>query len=157
MKPPKRIPRISAKKLKALGGKMPFSSVAPSSTPKKARKAKPVGRGPMPQRRSKPKTRNAKRAKANHERAYGTGDEIAAVNNDPCAHCGKWPSQMAHLRNGGMSRKANKQLTLPLCARRDGVDGCHETFDNGKRSFRAAYLAAHGETMEETAARRWAA
>lgn len=103
------------------------------------------------------KQRNAKRAKANHARAYGTGDEIAAINDSPCAHCGRWPSQMAHLRNGGMSRKADKQLTLPLCTVRDGADGCHERFDKGKRSFRAAYLAAHGETMEETAARRWAA
>jgi hypothetical protein len=57
MKPRKQIREFSEKraaKLAAKGVKLYGSSIAPSSKPKKARKAKPIGRGPMMQRRSKP-------------------------------------------------------------------------------------------------------
>lgn len=133
------------------------STLPRPSKPLKTKPKKRAGRmGAVMQRRSGVKRKNVKRAKANHDRAYGSSEEIAAVNNEPCVNCGKWPSQNAHIRNGGMSRKADKKWNLPLCTIRDGVDGCHETFDKGKRSFRAAFVAKHGLSMDELAERRYA-
>jgi hypothetical protein len=98
MKPPKRIPRISAKKLKALGGKVPFSSIAPKHHPKgervkKPKKSKPIGRGPMPQRRTPvPKAnperqkRAAKRGAAKH-RAYMASETRKVVDDRAGGRC----------------------------------------------------------------------
>lgn len=82
---------------------------------------------------------NRKRKISALERAYGAQQRREWMKLQPCAVCGRTPSDAAHLTNGGMSRKADASLTVPLCA--DGMLylGHHSEYDGGKRSFRAKY------------------
>ena len=161
MKQRKEMPKISAKKLKALGGKVPFSSI----TPKPERRA---GRmGAMPQRVSKPKARkpinprNAKRAAKNQERAYGS--KRAWIVAQPCAVCGysAGPCDPAHAKGDGAGLKSSSRFLVPLCPIRPTAEGnptpcegCHrESHRIGVQSFEAKHgvdllaLADHYETL----------
>lgn len=100
--------RISAKKLKKLGGKMPFSTV---TSPKKAiRKVNP------------------KRRKSEYARAYHSKARSAFVASLPCQMCFRvGPSDNAHVgkEGKGAGRKANYNQIAALCRT------CHSAFDNG--------------------------
>lgn len=104
MKPPKPIPRLSAKKLKALGGKFPFSSITKPS--------KPIRKRP--------------RSKSEFARIYGSKERVLFVKRLKCCCCGRigW-TENAHIENGGMGRKADYTKIIPLCGRLAPKFSCH--------------------------------
>ena len=85
--------------------------------------------------RGKPmKKVNRKRKAANLERAHGPAERREWIKTLPCANCGiVGYSEGAHIRNGGMSRKADARFTIALCASRVAliggvnfpISGCH--------------------------------
>lgn len=62
-------------------------------------------------------SRNKQRLKqaANVQRAYGGESRIQWVQGLPCLVCGNRPSENAHVRTGGMGRKADAKWVVPLC------------------------------------------
>lgn len=107
--------------------------------------------------RKKPKPRNAKRAKANHERAYG--EYAAHIRTLPCLVCKVVRSRMeaAHSTTGGMGRKADASTLVPLCGNRFSVgeliEGCHPRLHRvGVRTFEKAW----GIDLKAIAASLWA-
>ncbi len=52
------------------------------------------------------------------ERAYGSEERVLFIQALPCSvpGCGNRPCENAHAVNGGMSRKADADTILPLCA-----------------------------------------
>ena len=93
------------------------------------------------QDRSKPltrttgvKPRNAKRRKTEHARAYGPDEHVEWIAAQPCVVCGHVPCQNAHVRTGGMGRKADAKWIVPLCA------VCHpELHRIGPQTFERTY------------------
>lgn len=81
-------------------------------------------RSPMPPRKAWPKrhtrikARNAKRFAKNHARAYGGDERIAWVQSLPCVvpDCADGPRECAHVRTGGVGRRADASAVVPLCA-----------------------------------------
>lgn len=73
-------------------------------------------RTPMP-RGGPVKARNPKRRAANHARAYGPDERIAFVKGLRCVvlACARQPIEVAHVVTGGMGRKGDASLTVPLC------------------------------------------
>src|SRR5690242_17786713 len=95
--PSRSAPRkISPKKLKALGGRVPFSTIT----------AKPKGI-----------KKNAKRAAKRLARTHGPKVFREFTKEQPCKACGRlWHSENAHvLGNGGMGRKKDWTTVAPLC------------------------------------------
>lgn len=112
-----------------------------------------VNRSGYIKRKARIRPRNQKRYQRNLERAY-QGDEGRAdfVKLLPCLVCARTPSENAHVTNGGMSRKGDADLNVPLCG--DAINGHHREYDEGKRSFVAKYAVELGSlTMREWAAR----
>ena len=111
-------------------------------------------RSPLPPRRSRlargGPIKAKPRPKADTLRIYGPEAKRAWMKAQPCLICGRTPSDAAHLKNGGLSRKGDTEETVPLCA--DvvpvGYSGHHTEYDGGKRSFCAKY----GVTRDELAA-----
>lgn len=62
------------------------------------------------------KRMNRKRRTASRARAYGPQDRIRWMQGLPCLICGTRPSEVAHIRTGGMGRKADASQTVPLCS-----------------------------------------
>lgn len=95
------------------------------------------GSTPMPRSRLKKHAR----PKETTLRIYGTPAHRAWMKAQPCAICGRVPSDAAHITNGGIGRKADAALTVPLCADvvAAGYSGHHSEYDGGKRSFVAKY------------------
>jgi len=62
------------------------------------------------------KKTNPKRRAASFDRAYGSTERVEWVQRQPCVNCGKTPSENAHVRTGGTSRKADACWIAPLCA-----------------------------------------
>lgn len=66
---------------------------------------------------------NRGRKAKNHERAFGGEDRLAFVQSLGCVaieggrQCLVSPSENCHVRNGGMSRKADAKDTIPMCKR----------------------------------------
>lgn len=123
----KPIPRISAKrleKLKAEGLPLPART---------ARQHTPV------------KKKNAKRAKANHARAYG-GEYADWIRSLPCVACGS-PGlvEAAHVRAGGIGYKSDAKWLVPLCGPFPAppftptVEGCHRESHRGIKTFEKKY------------------
>ena len=83
-------------------------------TPLRSRSAPLRSREPA---RGKPiKKVNRKRKAANLERAHGPAERREWIKTLPCANCGiVGYSEGAHIRNGGMSRKADMRFVIPLC------------------------------------------
>lgn len=90
---------ISAKKLKKLGGKMPFSSIQKRTKPKR-------GKAAIVRRR---------RTKREFARIYGSKARVKWVQSLPCLLCENTPSQNAHIETGGTGRKADYDKIVPLC------------------------------------------
>ncbi len=88
------------------------------------------------------KRRNAKRYKANHERAYGPyADYIRSL---PCCVCGlEGYTVAAHTETGGKGRKADSSTLVPLCSSRiallKAIEGCHEESHRGVQTFEQTY------------------
>lgn len=76
-----------------------------------------------PLRRSATLGRNRQRQRSEFERCYGSRERVRLIQALPCAGCGQGPSQNAHIRSGGMGRKAGWQHVVPLCA------SCHRLRD----------------------------
>ena len=98
-------------------------------TPLRSRSAPLRSREPA---RGKPiKKVNRKRKAANLERAHGPAERREWIKTLPCANCGiVGYSEGAHIKNGGMSKKADARFVIPLCgiyivARKGCVIGCH--------------------------------
>ncbi len=109
-------------------------------------------RSPLPPRKKRPRSR--RRTVVERDRIYGTAEHITWMKSLPCHFCGVVGySVEAHVRNGGMSRKADAEFTLPACGphrilgRGAWLVGCHRVFDDHKKSWRAMYrtdeAAAH--------------
>ena len=70
-------------------------------------------------------------------RVYGSKERVRWVKNLPCIFCGAQTGmcQNAHIRNGGLSRKADACFIVPACFT------CHRRMDSGigKRAIAAEY------------------
>lgn len=110
MKRSKAPRKISAKKLKALGGKMPSSTITA--------KRKPIARGKPPKRSTKP-------IKAKGKRRFPKGEDrkfLAWIRTLPChlssgrdSVCHRYPTEAAHVRSKGAGGH-DKGNVIPLCA-----------------------------------------
>ncbi len=95
------VPRISAKKLKALGGKLPWSSI---TSPRKPRK-----------RSGKPKAK--KRSAKEFARIYHSEERVAWVKSRSCEACGfEGDTENAHIAGEGIGRKGGYDKIIPLCS-----------------------------------------
>lgn len=113
--PRKAIKKISDRKLKSLGGKVPFSSI--SSTRKAVRK------------------QNPKRKASEFKRCYGSKERVLFVKGLPCSACGDVGySENAHVPpkgEAGTGYKADYRFIVPLCGLRWRDTGWHAGFDIG--------------------------
>jgi hypothetical protein len=106
----------------------------------------------MPKRKSAPRTkkrprrRNPERAARNLERAYGPEERRAWVKSLPSVVSGGGPCVNAHVKNGGMSRKADAEWIVPLTSAE------HDEYDQqGHDSFELKYridMAAAAQNIE---------
>ena len=89
-------------------------------------------------KRSGIKKANRKRKAANLERAHGPAERRAWIKTLPCANCGiVGYSEGAHIKNGGMARKAEASQTIPLC-------GWHPSAKPGGHDLMGCHAAQHG-------------
>lgn len=102
--------------------------------------------------KSKPRT------KAESRRIYGTDAHQKWLRDHPCLGCARIgtderPHHLHHVENGGMGKKADAALQVPLC------DSCHAfVHDHGRKTFEAAYWRMlAGRTLAEWAAKYAAA
>jgi hypothetical protein len=123
--------KLSAKREQALKGQRVYSTI--------------VKRGG----RIKPKQRRASERK----RIYGSADRIRWLKSEPCAVCGMMGPgfcEVAHVKNGGMGKKADARYTIPLCPPHSVWDGsataapirkgCHRALhEMGAKSFEAKH------------------
>jgi hypothetical protein len=68
-------------------------------------------RQPTKQKAKRPKPRTAQE----RTRIYGTEARNAWMRSYPCLSCGSHPVELAHVKSGGMGRKADAQWIIPLC------------------------------------------
>lgn len=101
-------------------------------------------------RRKKPvKKRNAKRQAANFARAYDE-DKVAWLKFEPCAVSGmRGNIDCAHVRNGGMGRKADAKWLIPLAGELH-----RELHRIGRASFEAKWMVDL-DTLAAQTERRW--
>jgi len=68
---------------------------------------------------AKPKARKRIKAKPRSgiefQRVYGSKRRVEFINSLPCMVCAKRPSENAHIKSGGMGRKADYREIIPLC------------------------------------------
>ncbi len=104
-------------------------------------------RVPLRKRSAKPKARNAKRRAAEWLRAYGSEERVAWIQSQPSVVSGKGPCVAAHVKTGGMGRKADARWIVPL------TDAEHkELHQIGTKSFEAKYGASlefHAERINQ--------
>lgn len=83
--------------------------------------------------------RNAKRRAKEFARAYGSKKRVKFVQSLPCLvdGCNRYPlaRMVAHIETGGMGRKADANLTVPLCFHHH-IEVLHRI---GRESFEAKY------------------
>lgn len=141
------------------------SRIASVKKLERSRSSSPSRTAP-PKRKAPPAKRNAKRAKANHERAYG--DYAKWIRTLPCVACGVvGHSEAAHTASGGKGRKADASTLAPLCGPHtarvyclwDGIgkamliEGCHrQSHRIGIQTFEAKYHV----DLKAIAAQLWA-
>jgi hypothetical protein len=127
------------------------------SDPEKVRAWQRKSRKPIAKKTSI-KKRNRNRHAKNHVRSHGESPRIEFVKALPCLVCGYSPCEVAHVGNGGMSRKSDASKTVPLCGmgwrrvgRTDAIwEGHHrESHRFGIETFQAKY----GVNMEDEAAK----
>ena len=64
---------------------------------------------------AKKKIKPKRRTEEDYERIYGSRKRVAWVQSQPCIACNRTPSENAHIRSGGMGRKADYRDIVPLC------------------------------------------
>lgn len=74
------------------------------------------------------------RTKSARERIYGPPAYRDFLNAIGCEICGATPIEIAHVRTGGMGRKADWTATIPLCPTHH-----REQHQIGTKSFQARY------------------
>jgi hypothetical protein len=140
------VKRISDKRLKELGGKVPFSTI---TTPKKAIRKKP-------------------RSKGETLRIYGPPERREWVKQQPCGACGiVGYSQNAHCPppgESGTGYKADSKWIAPLCGARTtyrngrlmyAYIGCHRLYDEHPEIFREKYPSLDMQAVAAETERRW--
>ena len=69
--------------------------------------------------KSRPKARKRMKAKPRSsiefQRVYGSKRRVEFVKRMGCCVCGKTPCENAHIKSGGMGRKADYRDIIPLC------------------------------------------
>ena len=127
----------------------------------RSRSAKRAASGqPSLKRSGRPKPK--RRSKADRERIYGTDEHIAFVKSLPCGACG-WigASEFAHVKTGGMGRKADARYGAPLCGPHPihafglagMVEGCHRMLHRlGVKTFEKDFAISLAALAEETEA-----
>lgn len=75
------------------------------------------------------------RSKKDFERIYGGKERVAWIASKPCVVCGVTARvENAHVKSGGMGRKAGYQYIVPLCW--EHHRGLHQ---NVHKTFEATY------------------
>jgi hypothetical protein len=69
-------------------------------------------RKPKARKRIAPKNRSA----IEFQRIYGSKRRVEFVKRMGCCVCGKTPCENAHIKSGGMGRKADYREIIPLCS-----------------------------------------
>lgn len=104
---------------------MKKTPLPPRSAPLRSREP---ARGGEIKRKTRMKGANRERKAANLERAHGPAERREWIKTLPCANCGiVGYSEGAHIKNGGMSKKADARFIVPLCGQHHDVIGCHAT------------------------------
>ncbi len=108
-------------------------------------RSKPLSRGSPPKRKTPVKKVNRARKAKNWKRAYRSEAYVLWCKSQPCIACGRTElSEVAHVGSGGIGRKADAALTVPLCGPVCGEDyfgtwhyeGCHRLLHRtGHQSF----------------------
>lgn len=55
------------------------------------------------------------RTNVEFQRVYGSKRRVAYIKELPCVACGGGPCENAHIKSGGMGRKADYREIIPLC------------------------------------------
>ncbi len=106
-------------------------------------RTKPMARGAMMQRSSKPK--RGKRKASETARIYGPEAFRDWLSRRPCTACDGGPCECHHITGDGMGRKAHFSLIIPLCRR------CHQEWHGtGRHSFQAKYRFTAAIVAEDT-------
>ena len=66
---------------------------------------------PKPRQRIKAKPRSS----IEFQRVYGSKRRVAYIKELPCVVCGNGPCENAHIKSGGVGRKAEYTDIIPLC------------------------------------------
>lgn len=99
---------------------------------------------------------NGKRKAKAFPRAYGSDERVRWVKSLPCVVCEargvtqQSPTENAHTKSGGMSRKADADTIIPLCTAH------HSELHRGAQTFERT----HGMVLTDVAAQiaeRWEA
>lgn len=78
------------------------------------------------------------------DRKYGSPERREWMARQPCIICGKRPSVSAHIKTGGIGRKADARFTVPMCSDH------HDEYDGRKvAGGRATFLAKYSLTMDQ--------
>lgn len=64
--------------------------------------------------KTKPKAK--KRTTSDFARVYGSKARVEWVKSQPCVACHSGPCENAHIKSGGVGRKADFTQIVPLCA-----------------------------------------
>lgn len=78
--------------------------------------------------------RTAERKAAEWKRVYGSEERVEWISRQPSVVSGKTPCQNAHIKSGGMGRKADSCWIVALTAEEHA-----EIHNQGIRSFEAKY------------------
>lgn len=114
---------------------------------KPRKKVKPAK--PKALRKSRVNSVNAKRKAEEFARCYHSVERVEFVKALPCVVTLKSPSENAHIKSGGMGRKAGYRFIVPMSAEKH-----HELHDIGIATFLRKYPWVN---LEESAARTEAA
>ena len=107
-------------------------------------------------RTANPRQSNAKRKAKAFPRAYGSEERVGWIKGLPCVVCDasgrtqQSPTENAHTKTGGMSRKADADTIIPLCTAH------HSELHRGAQTFERT----HGLVLADVAAQiaeRWEA
>lgn len=112
-------------------------------------KKTPLQRGAPLKRRAKLKKQNMARQAAAFAEDFGSPERVTWIQAQPCAVCGRSPSECAHVRSRGAGGKAAD--ILPLCRT------CHsEQHQVGRETFEATRGVNLAQIARDTE-QRWRA
>lgn len=94
-------------------------------------------------------SRNVKRHKAEWKRAFHSAERADFIQQMPCIVTGRGPCENVHVKGGGVRRKADYVLVVPMIAEKH-----REMHRIGQKTFEALYNLNFAELAEE-AERAW--